>query len=234
VTNGIYTVLNAPLLRERGGRFTVDDLSAVLPAADYPRELHSYLLALMRKFKLCHPVDDKGVKHLIPELLTKEEPERLEEEFPAEECLGFIYRYDSVLPEGLLPRFIVETYVHREPQHAWRSGVVLEREGCRALVRGNVQGRRIAIRVIGAGNSRRVLLGIVREHFERIHGSFQKLPVTELVRVPGHPEAEIGYAELRAYETAGDDEYKVVIEGRPVEQRRRCSMGWTFRATRAG
>ncbi len=73
VTNGIYTVLNAPLLKEAAGRFTVDDLAKVLPATDYPGELHPYLLALMRKFKLCHPVDDKGVKHLIPELLTKEE-----------------------------------------------------------------------------------------------------------------------------------------------------------------
>ncbi|HEX5748068.1 MAG TPA: hypothetical protein VFZ09_17635 [Archangium sp.] len=46
---------------------------------------------------------------------------------PPDECLGFIYRYGTVLPEGLLPRFIVETYVHREPKHARRSGAVLKR-----------------------------------------------------------------------------------------------------------
>jgi hypothetical protein len=36
--------------------------------------------------------------------------------------------------------------------------------------------------------------------------------------VPGHPEVEIPYSDLRAYENAGDDEYKVVVENRPVKQ----------------
>lgn len=218
VTNGIYAVLNAPALTKALGRFTVADLATILPAEEYPPALHGYLLALMRKFKLCHPLDDAGRQHLIPELLTKEEPSTLTAEFPPEECLGFVYRYDTVLPEGLLPRFIVETYVHREPKHAWRTGVVLEREGCRALVRGDLQGRRISIRVTGKSGGRRVLLGVVREHFERIHRTFEKLPITELVPVPGYPAAEIPYGELCAYEDAADDEYKVVLDGRPVKK----------------
>src|SRR6185295_14408706 len=141
----------------------------------------------------------------------------LEKEFPPETSLGFVYRYDAVLPEGLLPRFIVETYVHREPKRAWRSGVVLERANCRALVRGDVQGRSVTIRVAGVGQGRRELLGIVREYFERIHRSFEKLPVTELVPVPEHPEVVIPYQELLAYEAAGDDEYKIVVNGRLIK-----------------
>jgi internalin A len=89
------------------------------------------------------------------------------------------------LPEGLLPRFIVETYVHREPKYVWRTGVVLERANCRALVRGDGHARHVTIRVSGVPQGQRELLGIVREHFERIHRSFEKLPVTELVPVPG-------------------------------------------------
>jgi len=154
----------------------------VLPNRSYPKAVHPYLLALMRKFQLCHPLDDKGEKYLIPELLTKEEPELLDKEFPPDKCLGFEYRYDTVLPEGLLPRFIVETYFLREPKLVWRTGAVLERANCRALVRGDVQGRQVVIRVTGVGNGQRELLGIIREHFERIHRSFEKLPVTELVR----------------------------------------------------
>lgn len=217
VTNGIYAVLNAPALKEAGGRFTVADLATVLPAEEYPEALHPYLLALMRKFKLCHPLDDAGRQHLIPELLTKEEPATLAAEFPPEECLGFVYRYDAVLPEGLLPRFIVETYVHREPTHTWRTGVVLQREGCRALVRGDVQGRRISIRVTGHAAGRRVLLGIVREHFERIHRSFEKLPVTELVPVPNFPAAEIPYAKLLGFQTAGAGVFPEIIGDEYVE-----------------
>ena len=94
VTDGIYKVLNSPLLRDAEGKFTVKSFAEVLPESDYPQKLHPYLLALMRKFQLCHPLDDKNEKFLIPELLTKEEP-KMEVEFPPEKCLGFIYRYDT-------------------------------------------------------------------------------------------------------------------------------------------
>lgn len=202
VTQGIYAMLNSPILRDADGRFTLETFGEVLPAKDYPKALHPYLLALMRKFRLCHPLDEKGRKYLIPDLLTKEEP-KLDADFPPDRCLGFVYHYDSVLPEGLLPRFIVETYVHREPKHAWRSGVVLERANCRALVRGDVQGRTITIRVTGVGNGRRELLGIIREHFERIHRSYEKLPVTELVPIPGYPETRVKHELLLKYERSG-------------------------------
>lgn len=216
VTDGIYKILNAPILRDSGGRFTVKTFAEVLPEKEYPQTLHPYLLALMRKFQLCHPLDYNGEKYLIPELLTKEEP-KLETEFPPEQCLGFIYCYETVLPEGLLSRFIVETYVHQEPKYAWRTGVVLERANCRALVRGDVQGRKVTIRVAGVGNGRRELLGIIREYFERIHKSYEKLPVTWLVPAPGHPTVTIPYNELLDYEAARDDEYKVVIDRKPVK-----------------
>ena len=146
VTKGIYQILNSFELRNAQGKFTPKAFAEVLPSTSYPKAVHSYLLALMRKFQLCHPLDDKGEKYLIPELLTKEEPE-LDKEFPPNKCLGFEYRYDTVLPEGLLPRFIVETYFLREPKLVWRTGAVLERANCRALVKGDVQGRQ------GSGDS---------------------------------------------------------------------------------
>ena len=214
VTKGIYQILNSPILRKSQGKFTVKTLEDVLPVRTYPKLVHPYLLALMRKFRLCHPLDDRGEKYLIPELLTKEEPE-LDAEFPPEKCLGFEYRYDTVLPEGLLPRFIVETYFLREPKYVWRTGAVLERANCRALVRGDVQGRTVVIRVAGVGNGQRELLGIIREHFERIHRIYEKLPVTELVPIPQHPETTVPYEELLSYEAAGDDEFKVVIGNVP-------------------
>jgi internalin A len=216
VTKGIYQILNSPQLRKAQGKFTPKAFADVLPGKSYPKAVHPYLLALMRKFQLCHPLDDKGEKYLIPELLTKEEP-NLDTEFPPDKCLGFEYRYDTVLPEGLLPRFIVETYFLREPKLVWRTGAVLERANCRALVRGDIQGRQVVIRVTGVGNGQRELLGIIREHFERIHRSFEKLPVTELVPIPKSPQITVPYEELLAYERAGDDEYKVVIERVPIK-----------------
>jgi internalin A len=216
ITKGIYQILNSKVLRDAQGKFGAKTFAEVLPNRSYPATLHPYLIALMRKFRLCHPLDDKGDKYLIPELLTKEEPD-LDSEFPPEKCLGFVYRYDTVLPEGLLPRFIVETYFLREPKYVWRTGAVLERANCRALIRGDVQGRSVTIRVAGVGKGRRELLGIIREHFERIHRSYEKLPVTELVPVPKHPEIAVAYDELLDYEAAGDDEYKIVINRFPMK-----------------
>ncbi len=199
VTKGIYEMLNSPILRDAGGEFTVKTFGEVLPARTYPEKLHSYLLALMRKFRLCLPLDEKGEKYLIPELLTKEEP-KLDSKFPPDKCLGFIYSYGAVLPEGLLSRFVVETYVHRDPKRTWRTGVVLERANCSALIRGDVQGRTVTIRVNGLGNGRRELLGIIREHFERIHRNYERLPVTEWVPIPGHPNAQVRRELLLKYE----------------------------------
>jgi internalin A len=217
VTKGIYQMLNAPSLREAGGRFTLDSFAEVLPARSYPKRLHPFLLALMRKFQLSHPLDDTGHLHLIPELLTKEEPADLDQEFVAEECLNFVYRYDAVLPEGLLPRFIVDTYVHRQPKAAWRTGVVLERANCRALVRGDVQGRTVTIRVAGAPSGQRELLGIVREHFERLHRTYAKLPVTEIVPIPQSPGATVDYETLLKYERANRKQIAVIVGGDVID-----------------
>ncbi|MCX5646947.1 MAG: TIR domain-containing protein [Phycisphaerae bacterium] len=211
VTQGIYRMLTAPALRDAGGEFTVKTFGAILPPRKYPSDLHPYLLALMRKFRLCHPLDDTGERHLIPQLLTKQEEPTLDADFPADQCLGFTYRYDAVLPEGLFPRFIVETYVHREPKLVWRTGVVLQRANCRALVRGDIQGRKVAIRVTGPGGGRRELLGIIREHFERIHRGYEKLPVTELVPIPGSPEADVEHELLLTYERSRRDTITVKV-----------------------
>ncbi len=211
VTQGIYRMLTAPALRDAGGEFTVKTFREVLPLRKYPSGLHPYLLALMRKFRLCHPLDDKGERHLIPQLLTKQEEPTLDADFPANQCLGFTYRYDAVLPEGLFPRFIVETYVHSEPKLVWRTGVVLHRANCRALVRGDVQGRKVTIRVTGPGGGRRELLGIIREHFERIHGSYEKLPVTEVVPIPGYAEADVEHELLLTYERERRDTITVKV-----------------------
>ncbi len=78
-------------------------------------------------------------------------------------------------------------------------------------------GAQDTIRVVGVGNGRRELLGIIREYFERIHKSYEKLPVTEFVPIPGHPDVIVPHTELIDYEAAKDDEYKVVIDRKPVK-----------------
>ena len=69
----------------------------------------------------------------MPEFLDKQQPGEAEQFSPAT-CLGFEYRY-PILPEGLLPRFVVRSHVMSEGQPRWRSGVILQFEDCRAWSR---------------------------------------------------------------------------------------------------
>src|SRR5207247_4195411 len=126
-----------------------------------------------KKFELCFSFPDQESRYLIPELLDKQEPETTAE-FAPEECLHFQYHY-RVLPEGLLPRFIVRTHALSEGQPRWRTGVVLAFEGSRALVKADVQEKKVFICVRGPVAGRRRLLAVIRSDCEHIHRSIEKL-----------------------------------------------------------
>lgn len=193
VTNGIYSIITAQKFKNKGGRISTNDFSSILSPKDYPPNVYPFLLALMRKFDLCFPLDDNGLNYLIPELLTKEEPV-FEHPIDRDTALGFSYHYETALPHGLLPRFIVQTYVHILPGFVWRSGVMLMWRHARALVRGDVPGRTIHIWIQGPQFHRVGLMKIIRTHFERIHESYENLPVIEKVPIPGLPTYEVSYS----------------------------------------
>jgi len=69
VTNGIYKLLNAPLLEERKGEIRLEDATNILDATEYPRHMHRFLFDLMKKFELCFTFPDDDTHYLIPELL---------------------------------------------------------------------------------------------------------------------------------------------------------------------
>ena len=57
----------------------------------------------------------------------------------------------------------------------------------------------------------------MREHFERIHASFTKLPVTELVPVPGWPEVVLSYVELLIFERNNVAEITKVVGEKVID-----------------
>jgi internalin A len=216
VTNGIYSVLNWPGLEAQRGELRLHDLARMLDAAAYPRGKHLFLLNLMRRFEVCfeYPEDAQG-RYLVPQLLGKEQP-ALAGEFDARECLNFQYHYNLV-PEGLLPRFIVRTHALSEPAGRWRTGVVLAFEGNRALVRADAQARKVFISVTGPLEGRRRLLAVIRSDFERIHADIKRLAVTEMVPVPGQPGWVVAYQELCVFERSGVSKVPRVFDGQMIE-----------------
>jgi len=211
VTRGIYSILNAKTVSERQGELNLKELATLLPKKGYPIERHSFLLELMRKFSLCLAFPDDTERYLIPELLGKEEPEEAQL-FTAHECLNFDYQY-AVLPEGILPRFIVRSHTLSRGQNRWRTGVILVYEGCHALVKAEVGDRRVVVRVLGGdAESRRRLLAIIRYDFDRINGEFkERLEVQSRVPLQDHPETAIDYSKLAAFERAGVMNFPEVI-----------------------
>ena len=200
VTNGIYRILNASKFAERqNGEVHLSELSSVLDPAVYPSDKHTYLLDLMAQFELCYENDEQSGTYLVPELLTVQEPDL--SDFDEAQALRFEYRY-AIVPEGLLPRYIVRARALNEHLPRWRTGVLLEWDGSRALVKADIHDRCVRITVLGNRTKRRALLDIIRTDFEYIHRSLAKLEVEEHVPVPGHP-GSVEYRKLLALKQQG-------------------------------
>jgi internalin A len=215
VTNGIYTILNSEKLRKSGGVLHLGDLAQLLSRDNYPSAMHRFLMDLMKKFDLCFTFPSNDIDYLIPELLDIQEPTATAE-FDNQETLNFHYDY-PILPEGLLPRFIVRTHSHSDGLPRWRRGVILNFEGCRALIKADPQEKRMHISILGPMASRRRLLALIRFEFEQIHRYFEDLKPIEMVPLPTHPGSAVPYSDLLTREASGRLKFDVVIQGNMVD-----------------
>jgi internalin A len=215
VTKGVYRVITSDLLNQKLGKLDRSNLSQILDPQEYPRDCYDFLLCLMRKFELCFRFPEAEDLYLIPNLLSKQQPE-ITTQFDPSHCLNFRYAY-PVLPEGLLPRFIVRTHEMNKTQDWWRSGTVLEFEGSRALIKSDRVDKSVSISIRDGNNdNQRRLLAIIRSNFEAIHSNF-KFTVVELVPIPKYPQKYHSYQELLAFEQEGILEIPDLINGKVVK-----------------
>jgi internalin A len=183
VTTGVYTLLR---LKERpgtNGTLTVDEAAAALPGE--PHEMVKYLMGLMRRFELCYPLDEQETQWLVPQLLERFQP-ALGPEWSAADATRLRYGY-KVVPEGLVPRFIVRTHPLGERELRWRNGVVLRLDGASALVKAETADNRVSVVAIGDSEARLRLVKLVRCNFTAMHADLRGLNPTEALEVEGHP-----------------------------------------------
>lgn len=214
VTEGIYAILNSRLVSEQHGEVTVSDLARILDSGRYPPERHLFLLDLMRRFDLCFPYTDEPHKYLIADLLPKQQPDEATS-YPVRGSLRFEYRY-PVLPEGLLPRFIVRSHIHSAGRPRWRNGALLRWEHNEALVQADSASRVVRIFVTGPSEGRRRLLAVIRSDFAHIHGSY-RFKVSSFVPLEEQPEIAIEYDKLLAAESVGMRMFPEFANGKFVE-----------------
>jgi internalin A len=190
VTESIYKLLR---LRERPGTdgiLTLDQAFEALPGEE--PSMVVYLIDLMRRFELCFPLDEHEKRWLMPELLSRSQP-KLGEEWRVLQAVRLRYQY-KVLPEGLIPRLITRTYTLSLDQARWRNGVVLSRDGARALIRADAGTNEVNVTIIGEKKAmtigdtsgRNRLAKLIRNHFLHLHRDLVGVEPKELVEIEGH------------------------------------------------
>ena len=198
VTRGVYTLINAPALAQQGGVLPRQQLGQLLNPAAYPPERHHFILQMMEKFELAYPFEG-GSRYLVPDLLPVEEPP-----FPWDDgdALAFEYHY-AILPHSILHRFMVRQHPRICQQNgrplAWRTGVVLAYDQLQALIKADIEDRKMEIWVRGNGRKRE-FLSMLRFTFDSIHESITGTKPTEQVPIPGHPGVVVPYQHLLVLE----------------------------------
>lgn len=208
VTQAVYRIINAPELADGHGLLALGQLETILKQSAkehycYPADKYGYIIDLMKKFQLCYELDTEHI--LVPDLLAVEQPD-----FPVPDgaVLRFRYEYDF-LPRSVMPRFIVNEHADIHDELRWRTGVILRNpeSGALAVVKSDARDRTISIEV--TGERRREYFASLRRTFRKIHDSFQKLGVDEVLPLPDHPDRTVGYADLLGHEKMKKEWYVV-------------------------
>ena len=206
VTKGVYQIINSDLLAKSKGVLNIGDLTQILkPAKNYPKSKHLFIIEMMRKFELCFDFPGQSnQRFLVPELLPVEAPDMGD----WDGSLDFEYQYD-VLPRSVMSRFIVGMNASIYQNTNWRKGVVLEYEGGRnkALVRADLEDRKIYVHVDGNDPTRRTYLGVIRAELQRIHASISGLAVQQKVSIAGYPGVAVDYYHLLTLEQLGEETF---------------------------
>lgn len=213
VTNGVYKILNSHELFDNQGRLTLPILNTILNLPEYPRgEKRMYIVDMMKKFELCYDLEPDKV-FLIPDLLPKDEPEGVE----FKSVSAFQYQY-PVLPSSVITRFIVRMNKYIENNIAWRTGVKLKLGNNSALVKADIEDKKISIYVDGVEHTRRDALSAIRYQLDEIHDTIKGLNPQKRVPIPEAPNAEpLEYDYLLQLERDGYEEFPVKDGNRLVK-----------------
>jgi len=205
VTRAVYEILNNNGLFHSKGVLKHSQLGDILDPKQYPSHKYNFIIGIMQKFELCFPLDGTdGESYLIPDLLQKEEP-YLKWPKP-EECLLFEYDY-YVLPSSVISRFIVRMHEYIAHDAYWRAGVVLTYQGNEALVKADLEERKVIISVTGHEHTRREFLAIIRSNFDHIHRTIPKIEAKAQVPIPSHPDVAVDYQHLLTLEQLGQETF---------------------------
>jgi internalin A len=202
LTEGIYKLLREAAADDGSAVLSMDAVRAALP--DEPEAMQRYLVTMMMRFDLAFPLNEGNDLWLVPQRLPAEQPELTPYLDAARDSTRMRFVY-PVVHEGLVPRFIARTYPLSEQPGGkalprWANGVVLHQGDAQALVRMDLEERRIDIVVSGEREARLELLGVVQADFRTIHRDIKGLGEREELEVEGQAGIYVDVRTLRADE----------------------------------
>jgi internalin A len=201
ITGGVYKILTSKLLDDKHGVLTLEMVREILDNRRYPKQKHRFIVQMMEKFERCFPLDKN--KFLVPDLLPKQQPD-FGDWKPEKIGLGFQYHYE-IEPGSFITRFIVNMNKWIDGETYWRKGVVLKNaDGDRALVKADLEDKKIFIRIDGRIETQRGFLSMIRRQFEKIHETMSNLKVTEYVQ---HEKGLIAFEDLTTLEDERIEEH---------------------------
>jgi internalin A len=182
-TEAVFRVLEDETVKAQSGRFTATDCERLWRDSEYA-EMHPELLALMQRFELCYLLlDSTPPTWLAPQLLPPGKPAMLTDWARSDGSdLVLRYRY-GFLPKGIISRLTVRMHHFvRDPDNAWTTGVLFERDDTLVLVELLPAGDEIELRA--RGPERKGLLTAIATNLDSLNASFPGLQDKIEKRIP--------------------------------------------------
>jgi len=228
ITYGAYQILTSTFAGNNKGIVGMDKLKFIVNEekdknniyypANYKKIIYStneqrFLLDILCQFKLCFCVKDSHF--IIPDLLDTTEPLDITNPIRlSKERTQFIYEYEY-LPKSVMPNIMVET--HPLIKSMWRTGCVLNYDGCKALV--TSYQNRISFIVTGE-QKRRDFMAAIIFIIDSINQKLSNKPVPKIPLSDEKSYDVIGYVDydvLLTRERKGKIDY-IFDEDKPTEK----------------
>lgn len=222
LTKNVYSLIRRA--EKKFGVLIQSDIDIVL-RSEKDLEMRRYLLQIMERFEIAYGIrasDHISERWLVPQALPDQQPKEASGFVAAEDATRLRYSY-AALPEGLVARAVVRLHdlidKAGDTLLQWASGVILTRDGARALLRAEPQDRQVAVIVTGPIKARQQLAGLCRLEMREIHSEIRGLDPLEETMYLGEwiPVTALEEDERQGRQTGVATRSKGTISIDPVE-----------------
>lgn len=195
VTEGIFKIIFDAAI-SKTGKFSREEAEKIWENDETFCFYVADLIEMMKEFRICIPTKSDPNQYLIPALLTENEPENIQWQYPKR--LIVEYQYTTILPRGLVNHLSAEmSYFIQQDNHIWNTGVWLNDTNAQAKVTENRFERKIIIEL--AGESYRELFGAIKINMGTIQKDYGGLTYNLMIPCTCSSCSKVAFGKQRYY-----------------------------------